>query len=107
MNLRSFLLFKDKTMEIQRGLVIFIINAENVFGPRSNQKKRWSIPGSLLGTTICQYGNWGRMVTLADVSCYLNNGNDDRHKVPEMSFIWLGCCIVEQLHQVLNLCLRP
>eukprot|EP00956_Cyclotella_meneghiniana_P011026 scaffold15443_cov50-Cyclotella_meneghiniana.AAC.5 len=76
-NLRSFLLFKDKTMKIQRGLVIFVNNAENVFGPRSNQKKDGLFLDHYLAQLFANMEIGGRMVTLTDVSCYLNNGNDD------------------------------
>lgn len=34
---REFLLFQDQQDEVQKGLVVFVNNAEDVFGPRSNQ----------------------------------------------------------------------
>lgn len=75
--LRSFLLFEDKNWEIRRGLVIFVNNAENVFGPRSNQKKDGLFLDHYVARLFANMEIGGRMVTLTDVSCCLNGGNDD------------------------------
>jgi hypothetical protein len=69
--LRSFLLFAEAESVVQRGLVIFINNAENVFGPRSNQNAKGQDLDSFLARLFANMQVGGRMVTLTDISCNL------------------------------------
>ena len=69
--LREFLLFTDKPIEVQRGLVIYINNAEDVFSSRANQNAKGNCLDFLLAKLFANMKVGGRMVTLTDISCYL------------------------------------
>lgn len=80
--LHSFLLFSDKSKEIQEGLVVFINNAEDVFAARSNQNAKGICLDALLAKMFAQMQIGGRMVTLTDVSCHLTQSTEwFRHDV--------------------------
>jgi hypothetical protein len=82
--LHSYLLFKDKSTKVQEGLVIFINNAEDVFAARSNQNAKGMCLDAYLAKMFAQMQIGGRMVTLTDVSCHLNQSADDdwfRHDI--------------------------
>ena len=76
--LRSFLLFAEPSipMEVQRGLVIFINNAEEVFGSRSNQNAKGQDLDSSLARLFANMQVGGRMVTLTDISCNLTQSTE-------------------------------
>jgi len=76
--LRSFLLFAEPSIpiEVQRGLVIFINNAEEVFGPRSNQNAKGQDLDSFLSRLFANMQVGGRMVTLTDISCNLTQSSE-------------------------------
>ena len=69
--LREFLLFTDKPIEVQKGLVIYINNAEDVFSSRANQNAKGNCLDFLLAKLFANMKVGGRMVTLTDISCYL------------------------------------
>ena len=69
--LREFLLFTDKSIEVQKGLVIYINNAEDVFSSRANQNAKGNCLDFLLAKLFANMKVGGRMVTLTDISCYL------------------------------------
>mmetsp|Transcript_37511 Transcript_37511/g.76665 ORF Transcript_37511/g.76665 Transcript_37511/m.76665 type:complete len:650 (+) Transcript_37511:93-2042(+) len=76
--LRRFVLFQDKPEAIQKGLVIFANNAEDVFAARSND----SGSGACLDEHLAElFGNMkvgGRCVTLTDIRCHLTSKDDAR-----------------------------
>ena len=76
--LREFVLFQDKPEEVQRGLVIFANNAEEVFSSRSNDSGN----GECLDAHLAElFGNMlvgGRCVTLTDIRCHLTSKDDAR-----------------------------
>jgi hypothetical protein len=76
--LRQFLLFAEPSipMEVQKGLVIFINNAEQVFGPRSNQNAKGQDLDSFLARLFANMQVGGRIVTLTDISCNLTRSTD-------------------------------
>mmetsp|Transcript_21590 Transcript_21590/g.46973 ORF Transcript_21590/g.46973 Transcript_21590/m.46973 type:complete len:761 (-) Transcript_21590:168-2450(-) len=74
--LRSFLLFEDKPNEVQKGLVIFINNAEEVFAARSNQTAAGICLDAHLAKLFANMQIGGRMVTLTDVSCHLTQSTE-------------------------------
>jgi hypothetical protein len=80
--LHSYLLCKDKSKEIQEGLVVFINNAEDVFAARSNQNAKGICLDALLAKMFAQMQIGGRMVTLTDISCHLTQSTEwFRHDV--------------------------
>jgi len=76
--LRRFVLFLDKPEAIQKGLVIFANNAEDVFAARSNDSGN----GACLDEHLAElFGNMkvgGRIVTLTDIRCHLTSKDDAR-----------------------------
>ena len=74
--LRRFVLFQDKPEAVQRGLVIFANNAEDVFAARSNDSGN----GACLDEHLAElFGNMkvgGRCVTLTDIRCHLTSKED-------------------------------
>jgi len=76
--LRRFVLFQDKSEKIQKGLVIFANNAEDVFAARSNDSGN----GACLDEHLAElFGNMkvgGRIVTLTDIRCHLTSKDDAR-----------------------------
>lgn len=74
--LRQYLLFQDKPVAIQQGLVIFVNNAEEVFASRANDTGC----GASLDEHIAElFGNMavgGRMVTLTDIRVHLTSKED-------------------------------
>ncbi|EJK69100.1 hypothetical protein THAOC_09680 [Thalassiosira oceanica] len=68
---REFLLFQDQQDEVQKGLVVFVNNAEDVFGPRSNQGSDVTSLDCHLAELFANLQVGGRIVTLTDVSQYL------------------------------------
>lgn len=74
--LRQYLLFQDKPVAIQKGLVIFVNNAEEVFASRANDTGS----GVSLDEIIAElFGNMkvgGRMVTLTDIRVHLTSKED-------------------------------
>ncbi|KAL7445379.1 hypothetical protein ACHAXM_009793 [Skeletonema potamos] len=76
--LRRFVLFQDKPESIQRGLVIFANNAEDVFAARSND----SGSGACLDEHLAElFGNMkvgGKCVTLTDIRLHLTSNDDAR-----------------------------
>jgi len=73
--LLDFLLFKDKPLDIQKGLVIFVNNAEEVFAARSNGKGNMVSLDYRLAQLFAQMEVGGRMVTLTDVSGHCQSGD--------------------------------
>ena len=73
--LRRFLLFQDKSKDVQKGMVIFANNARDVFGARSNQGKKAGFLDTYLANLFANMQVGGRMVTLTDISCHLPNNN--------------------------------
>jgi hypothetical protein len=76
--LREFVLFRDKPETMQKGLVIFANNAEDVFAARSNDKGC----GASLDEHLAEiFGNMkvgGRMVTLTDIRVHLTSKDDSK-----------------------------
>jgi hypothetical protein len=76
--LRRFVLFQDKPESIQRGLVIFANNAEDVFAARSNDSGN----GACLDEHLAElFGNMkvgGKCVTLTDIRVHLTSNDDAR-----------------------------
>lgn len=74
--LRRFVLFQDKPESIQKGLVLFANNAEDVFAARSNDSGN----GACLDEHLAElFGNMkvgGRCVTLTDIRCHLTSKDD-------------------------------
>lgn len=70
--LRRFLLFRDKSEEVQKGLVIFINNAMEVFAARSCQMKDTPCLDSFLAQLFANMKVGGRVVTLTDISGFLS-----------------------------------
>ena len=79
--LNSFLLFKDKPLDVQKGLVIFVNNAEEVFAARSNGKGNMVSLDYRLAQLFAQMEVGGRMVTLTDVSGHCQSGDWFTRKV--------------------------
>ena len=69
--LRRFLLFEDESSDVRGGLVIFVNNAEEVFGSRSNQDAKWQDLDSYLARLFASMEIGGRLVTLQDISLHL------------------------------------
>ena len=69
--LRRFLLFEDGSSRERRGLVIFVNNAEGVFGLRSNQNAKGQDLNSYLARLFGRMEIGGRMVTLEDITLHL------------------------------------
>lgn len=65
--LRRFLLFQDKSEEIQKGLVIFVNNAEEVFSARSGDNGKHPTLDQHLAELFANMKVGGRMVTLTDI----------------------------------------
>ena len=74
--LRRSILFCDMPEEVREGLVIFVNNAEEVFGARSNQKNGGASLDSHLATLFGNMRVGGRMVTLTDISCHLSRSSE-------------------------------
>jgi hypothetical protein len=71
--LRTYLLLKDRSMTVQKGLVIFVNNAWEVFSARSNLSAKDVDLDALLARLFASMQIGGRMVTLYDVSCHLTS----------------------------------
>lgn len=74
---REFLLFQDQPDELQKGLVVFVNNAEDVFGPRANQGSDVTSLDSHLAELFANMQVGGRIVTLTDISQYLKLKPED------------------------------
>ncbi|KAL7530782.1 hypothetical protein ACHAXR_003673 [Thalassiosira sp. AJA248-18] len=74
--LRRFLLMQDKSELVQKGLVIFINNAEEVFAARSNLSAKGVCLDAHLANLFANMKVGGRMVTLTDVSSHLNQSSE-------------------------------
>jgi len=73
--LLDFLLFKNKPLDTQEGLVIFVNNAEDVFGARSNDNGQGVALDYRLAQLFAQMQVGGRIVTLTDISSHCQNSN--------------------------------
>ena len=74
--LRTWLLFEDKPTETQKGLVVFVNNAEEVFAARSNQNAKGVCLDAYLARLFGNMQVGGRMVTLTDVSGHLTQSTE-------------------------------
>ncbi|KAL9186290.1 hypothetical protein ACHAXT_005528 [Thalassiosira profunda] len=70
-NMREHLLFHDVSDAVQSGLVVFVNNAQEVFGARSAQKEGSTCLDFYLGLLFANMRVGGRIVTLTDISGYL------------------------------------
>ena len=81
--LRTFLLCRDLSEEEQKGLVIFVNNAREIFAARSCNTRGMSVPlDAHLAELFANMKVGGRMVTLEDISTHLHqNANWYRRDV--------------------------
>eukprot|EP00970_Alexandrium_tamarense_P019400 scaffold13993_cov428-Alexandrium_tamarense.AAC.7 len=82
--MRRFLLCQDLSEEEQAGLVIFINNAEDVFGARSNDSANQVPLDAHLAELFGNMKVGGRMLTLTDLTSYLERDSWYRRDVFEL-----------------------